>query len=132
MKGKGIVGGVIVVIGVVLILLGIYRVVTSDFVASNISSIVGKRQHGERRKNDDRDDGGRLQTRAHAFDFRFYSCYEVHAKSPRPPAGRLQTAARRFETADGFAVDVNSGPLFFAAMGRPRYADGASRTRLAR
>ncbi len=41
MKGKGIVGGIIVVIGVVLILLGIYRVVTSDFVASNISNIVG-------------------------------------------------------------------------------------------
>ncbi len=41
MKGKGIVGGIIVVIGVVFILLGIYRVVTSDFVASNISNIVG-------------------------------------------------------------------------------------------
>ncbi len=41
MKGNGIVGGIIVVLGVVFILLGIYRVVTSDFIASNISNIVG-------------------------------------------------------------------------------------------
>ena len=41
MRGKGIVGGVIAIVGVVLILLGIYRVVTSDFVAANISNIVG-------------------------------------------------------------------------------------------
>lgn len=41
MKGKGIVGGVIAIVGVLLILLGIYRVVTSDFIASNISNIVG-------------------------------------------------------------------------------------------
>ncbi len=41
MKGKGIVGGVLAILGVVLILLGLYRVVTSDFVASNILNIVG-------------------------------------------------------------------------------------------
>lgn len=41
MKGKGIVGGIIAIVGVVLIILGIYRIVTSDFEAANIPSIVG-------------------------------------------------------------------------------------------
>ncbi len=41
MKGKGIVGGIIAILGVILIVLGIYRVVTSDFTAANIPNIVG-------------------------------------------------------------------------------------------
>jgi hypothetical protein len=39
-KGKGIVGGIIAIVGVLLIVFGIYRVVTSDFVAANIPGIV--------------------------------------------------------------------------------------------
>lgn len=41
MRGKGIAGGIIAGLGALLIVFGIYRIVTSDFVASDISNIVG-------------------------------------------------------------------------------------------
>lgn len=40
MKGKGIVGGTLAGAGALLIVLGIYRVITSGFVTSNIPSVV--------------------------------------------------------------------------------------------
>jgi hypothetical protein len=41
LRGKGIVGGIIAAVGAIVIVLGLYRVITSDFVAANIPSIVG-------------------------------------------------------------------------------------------
>ena len=41
MRGKGIVGGIITAVGAIVIVLGLYRVITSDFVAANIPRIVG-------------------------------------------------------------------------------------------
>lgn len=41
MKAKGIVGGIIAIVGVLVIVWGIYRVATSDFTSANIPSIVG-------------------------------------------------------------------------------------------
>lgn len=42
MRGKGIAGGLIALVGAIVIALGLYRVVTSDFVESNIPTIVGE------------------------------------------------------------------------------------------
>ena len=40
MRGKGVAGGVIAAAGVILIVLGIYRVLTSDFIQENVPTIV--------------------------------------------------------------------------------------------
>src|SRR3989304_4585323 len=39
-RGKGVAGGVIAAAGVILIVLGIYRVLTSDFIQENVPTIV--------------------------------------------------------------------------------------------